>query len=109
MRRTFALSLLLALLVTCASKGDDVPEPATGRIPVEHVTGVITGITIDSSEIDSITITHGADETQVFIKHDYDYGFNLGHLYSHKLKKLPVRVTFEREDGTPFAISIDDV
>jgi hypothetical protein len=108
MKQAFAFCIVLTLAAGCSSGSIDDPAPATGRASTEQITGTIVTMSVESSEIASITVEHDGDETEIFIKEDFDYGFDLQHLYSHQEKKQPVRVSIERIDGEPFATAIDD-
>ena len=102
MKRVFALCLLVLALLACADERDAKPE-------VEQITGRIVAVKANAADFDSITVDNEGTETEIFIKKNFDYGFNLVHLYEHQRQQEPVRVSIERRNGRPYATAIDDV
>lgn len=101
MRRLFAL--LLVVTVACGGGTTDEPEQVQ-----EVVTGVIVSIDGNAADIDSFVVDEEGEEREIFIKKNFDYGFELTHLYVHEEEGEPVKVTVEVEEGKLYATAIDD-
>ena len=102
MIRVFALCLVLSALVLSCE------ETSSSGSSAEQITGTIVDMKVNGADFDSITVEHEGEETEIFIKDDFDYGFDLVHLHEHQKKELPVRVSIEQVDGKPYATAIDD-
>jgi hypothetical protein len=100
MLRVFALCLLMTVACSAGSSTDQAGE---------QITGTIVAIKANAADFDSITVNEDGTETEIFIKKNYDYGFDLVHLYEHQQQQEPVRVSIERRNGRPYATAIDDV
>ena len=105
MAKFFAVLIAALLLVSCAQE----EKPSAGS--ATNVVGVITSVDGNAADIDGFTVESESDggEVEILIKPDYDYGFDLTHLYEHRDQEEPVDVTVESKDGELYATSIDDV
>ena len=101
MKRLFALSLMLVALVGCR-------DEAQGPNAEKRITGTIVAMDANAADFRSITIEEDGDKIKIFIKKNFDYGFDLVHLYEHQDQGLPVSVSVEEADGKLYAVAIDD-
>ena len=102
--------MLLCLMVACggSSASDPADEDAgsPGRVvglitDVEPVGGTTpTNFTVEEEDGDTYTID---------IDSEFDYGFDLHHVYEHFENDDPVDVTVEERDGALVATAIEDV
>jgi hypothetical protein len=99
-RRLGALALIALAATACGSDEGAPPPP--------DLTGVITHVEGEGSDIESFTVESGLGEWELLIVDGRDYGFDLAHLREHEASGDPVRCTIEVRDGEPFALEIED-
>jgi hypothetical protein len=73
-------------------------EPPAGVEFMPHADGVLTRV--DESRL--VLRTRAGDRTFTIERADRDR-FDIAHLRSHAADRLPVRLSYERRDGTPAA------
>ncbi|MGH2711416.1 MAG: hypothetical protein ACRDH9_09470 [Actinomycetota bacterium] len=103
MRRLLACCLLLA---GCGNGGG--ADATRSSPPPDQVTGVITELQFDGDQLTRFDVEAFDGTYEIFIDPERDYGFNLGHLRSHKSGQLPVLVHLEARDGDLYALDILD-
>jgi hypothetical protein len=105
--RAGALVLGLALAISsCGGSESSGVEAATP--PPDRITGVITELRFEGDALQEFEVETLQDTYSIFIDPERDYGFNLGHLRSHKRGQIPVDVTLEVRGGDLYAVDILD-
>lgn len=101
-----ALALAVLLLVGCSEPPMLVgqsPEP-----PPTQVIGLITELEYEGDQLVSMSIESRDDSHDILIDPEFDYGFNLKHLESHRTDELPVAVDIDARDDGLYAVGILD-
>jgi len=101
--------LLLLVVVLSASCGsaDPAAEPSSTPPPTQ-VIGLITGLEYEGDQLVSMSVESRDDSYDILIDPEFDYGFNLKHLESHRTDELPVAVDIDARDDGLYAVGILD-
>lgn len=100
-RRLVGMLVFLGLVAVAACAA---PDPTTGV-----AIGIVVEVDGDLTSVDAFTISTDEGERMTFVPApDGDFAFPLPHLQDHVRSGVPVAVAWEDEDGTRWAIGVDD-
>ena len=97
------LVLILILAASCGGEATPEADPSPGR-----VTGLIAEVRFDGDEVVSFVLETRDQSHDLLIDPEYDYGFNLRHLETHRKQELPVHVEMVLLEGALHAHEILD-
>ena len=100
------LILILTLAASCS--GEAAPAADPSGPPPGRVTGLIAEVRFDGDEVVSFVLETRDESHDLLIDPEYDYGFNLRHLETHRKQELPVHVEMVLLEGALHAHEILD-